>query len=468
MPSQAQAEALQRMRDNRWAQKQLDDEDDFERFSLLEMLGNAPGDAVEVGKDIYQTVAHPIDTLSAVGNLALGGAQKLIPGEQDSEKYAEAFYDGIVEKYGSWDKFLNTLENEPVHTLMDISPVGGLAGQVMKASKLPIVAGAGNTLTKASMAVDPTNLAMAAPKGAAKAYSKMVDPVDQYKSAAKFSTVLDKKGGVGTREKLAETALKEEIPLSEKGVQKLDTRLTEVGQLIEDIIDTADSTGQRVPLDAIGATLGNVRKEYGGFRHGADKNLGIIDETWSKFQDEMLSKGYDTVGVKELQDFKKALHKELNWDKRKLSSRERAEDATLREMDRAARKEIEGLVPDVKDANRLYGDLKELRDPLIQSVGRIGNRNPYGSIDMPLNTSAGAQMGQAAGGDIGGLIVGGIGAARGAMSVPQVQGWLAQKGYNLRNTRLQDLFLNQNPYMYSGRNIMQQLGEERREQERLR
>ena len=64
-------------------------------------IQNIPSSAAQAGKDLVQPFMHPIDTAQAVGNLALGGIQKLIPdniaiinqviGEQDSEKHADAF-----------------------------------------------------------------------------------------------------------------------------------------------------------------------------------------------------------------------------------------------------------------------------------------------------------------------------------------------------------------------------------------
>ncbi len=42
-------------------------------------IQNAPSSLVQLGSDMVQPFAHPIDTAQAVGNLALGGVQKANP-----------------------------------------------------------------------------------------------------------------------------------------------------------------------------------------------------------------------------------------------------------------------------------------------------------------------------------------------------------------------------------------------------
>src|SRR3990167_10657704 len=47
-----------------------------------------------------QAILHPIQTAQGIGNLALGGAQKLIPCSQPQEVYADAFGQVIQQRYG--------------------------------------------------------------------------------------------------------------------------------------------------------------------------------------------------------------------------------------------------------------------------------------------------------------------------------------------------------------------------------
>ena len=68
-----------------------------------EMLGSAvkniPSSGWQFVKDVTAPVHSPKQTLKGVGNLALGAAQKLIPGEQGSEQYADAmgrFFKGQI------------------------------------------------------------------------------------------------------------------------------------------------------------------------------------------------------------------------------------------------------------------------------------------------------------------------------------------------------------------------------------
>src|SRR3990167_5606147 len=63
-------------------------------------LSNLPESAAKFASDIVQPIIHPIDTAQNLGSIALGGIQKLIPGEQSSEKYADAVGQFFAERYG--------------------------------------------------------------------------------------------------------------------------------------------------------------------------------------------------------------------------------------------------------------------------------------------------------------------------------------------------------------------------------
>ena len=46
-----------------------------------------------------QALLHPIQTAQGIGNLAVGGVQKLIPGTQPQEVYADALGDFLKQRY---------------------------------------------------------------------------------------------------------------------------------------------------------------------------------------------------------------------------------------------------------------------------------------------------------------------------------------------------------------------------------
>tara|TARA_R110002096_G_scaffold393724_1_gene588788 strand:- start:1007 stop:2665 length:1659 start_codon:yes stop_codon:yes gene_type:complete len=138
-------------------------------------IQNIPSSAAQAGKDLVQPFMHPIDTAQAVGNLALGGIQKLIPdniaiinqviGEQDSEKHADAFGKFFAGRYGSIEGFKNTVATDPVGVLADLSMLftGGGSALARVPGKVGSIA---QKTAKLGSMIDPAVLAV---KGAAKA-----------------------------------------------------------------------------------------------------------------------------------------------------------------------------------------------------------------------------------------------------------------------------------------------------------
>lgn len=136
-------------------------------------LSNLGSSAGQFASDIAQPFLHPIDTAKALGNLGLGAVQKLIPGEQESEKYADAVGQFIADRYGSEEAFKQTIAKDPVGVLADFSTV--LTGGGALAARAPGMAGkVGKIAQTAGKAVDPVNLAG---KTAGVVGSKVVSPV---------------------------------------------------------------------------------------------------------------------------------------------------------------------------------------------------------------------------------------------------------------------------------------------------
>ncbi len=108
---------------------------------------------------LKEAVSHPIQTGKALGGLALGVGQKLIPGEQKHEAQANAIGEFYKQRYGSVEAAKTTALEDPVGFLSDLSIFitgGGAAvaktGKIAKISKL---AKAGQAIGKVGAAVDP-------------------------------------------------------------------------------------------------------------------------------------------------------------------------------------------------------------------------------------------------------------------------------------------------------------------------
>lgn len=114
--------------------------------------------AKQAGSDMVQPFLSPVETAKSLGSLAVGAVQKLIPGEQSSEKYADAVGEHFAKRYGGWEEFRRTAATDPVGLLLDASTIFSGGGTL--AARAPGVAGKVARGTKAvADFVDPISLA---------------------------------------------------------------------------------------------------------------------------------------------------------------------------------------------------------------------------------------------------------------------------------------------------------------------
>ena len=121
-------------------------------------LGNLWPSTKQVVSDHVQPLLHPIDTVSALGRLIAGTIEKAIPGEQYSEKYADAVGEYIANRYGGLDNVKETISTDPVGFLADVSTI--LTGGATLAAKAPGTVGKiAKTAGSVGRAIDPVNAA---------------------------------------------------------------------------------------------------------------------------------------------------------------------------------------------------------------------------------------------------------------------------------------------------------------------
>jgi hypothetical protein len=122
-------------------------------------MDNFGSSAKQFGSDIVQPFISPIETAKSLGNLGLGIIQKVIPGEQESEKYADAVGKFFADRYGGEEELKRTMATDPVGFLADASTV--LTGGGALAAKLPGTVGrVGKTVGTVGKVIDPVNLAV--------------------------------------------------------------------------------------------------------------------------------------------------------------------------------------------------------------------------------------------------------------------------------------------------------------------
>ena len=125
---------------------------------LSQAASNLLPSAKQFAADLTQPIRDPIGTAKALGNLALGAGQKLIPGEQEEEQYADAVGQFFADRYGGMDALKKTMGEDPVGFLADISTV--MTGGGSLAARAPGIAGKfGKALAEIGQAVEPATAA---------------------------------------------------------------------------------------------------------------------------------------------------------------------------------------------------------------------------------------------------------------------------------------------------------------------
>lgn len=392
-------------------------------FSASEMVSNVPKSMMNLAVSFAQPFIHPIDTAQAVGNLALGVAEKAVPGEQDAEIYADQAGKFIMDRYGSLDNFKETVMQDPVGVLADASSVlmagGGLVrGAGSMAAKAPgmvgrVGAGAervGQAAMTAGAAIDPLNVVTNTVKAGAAMLPDSL-PRTMFEASAKWRPSIPQ----DKRKQLTETALAEGIVPSEAGALKIEGIIAGLNDKIDELIQAADATGATIPKSAIYRELKQLRRDMGGAKVDAPKDLRKIDAIVKRFDEYMVGIGKTELTPSELQAFKQDAYKHINFDtKRGVASL--AENETKKAMARAAKKELEKISPEIKDLNAREGALIELQPEIERAAGRIDNRNVIG-LDSAAKVTTGAVVGGSAGANIAAAIA--------AVGSPKIRAHLA-------------------------------------------
>ena len=111
---------------------------------LGEMVGNIPSSAADAGRDLWEAMSNPVDTVKSLGNVLTGATQKAtdlkeLGGDADKEHFAEAAGKYYKDRYGGMSEIADTFRVDPVGTMLDAT--GQLGGGAAAGARLPGVAG---------------------------------------------------------------------------------------------------------------------------------------------------------------------------------------------------------------------------------------------------------------------------------------------------------------------------------------
>jgi len=402
-------------------------------FSAAEMIKNIPSSAGKLIKDVTHPIRHPIQTAESLVGLGMDAGSKMDsqPNTLDLAKYVlgvkgspvDSVVDATRQRYGSVDAVKSTLQNDPVGLLADASGlVTAGATTALKTGKVAKMA------QKAGMASDPINIASNIPKLGANNLTPKALPRKLYESAAKFRPSLDKT----IRTNMVETALKEGIMPTTKGLDKAKAAIGGLDSDLNKIIEAATATGKTIPKGALYTKLKDLRVELGGMNLDAVKELKQVDNVVKGFEDHLKKLNKDSLTPRELQSLKTRTYKTINFDI-KQGKASYAKNETRKAVAKSAKELLEDMDPSIKNTNKRMGNLIELSDELPRVASRIDNHNIIG-IDAPLKVAGG----QALGGDIGGQ----MGALSAILGMPKLKARTALMMEAARNPGIQAMLNN--------------------------
>ena len=412
-------------------------EEDFPPIDLdaKKMLENAPGSLLQYGKDMTFPLRHPIQTAKGLGTIIRGGVDKgmragmnAITGQEVGESpQGEAlgqvgkFYG---DRYGSMDALKNTLNEDPVGLLSDLSGVATIG----TASLPKLIGRPGQILNKAAKAADPMNLAVNAvrlPLG--KLIPKDL-PVKQMNSAVKWNTNTPMK----IRNSLAQSMLEEGIQPTLEGMRKAWKVIDDMQEGLTKLIEESTNSGVTIPREKVFKYIRSAKKKAAEGGNPANELKQIY-----KFVDDLETTWFEydlpDFTPTKIQRFKQDLY-ELVGDDKWARTTARGTDAARMATARSARQIIEDLVPEARAMNRREGNMIALTDALEQKAARIENTNNI-PLGAPINVGAGTYLGNLLGMPEAGAAAG-VGLS--LMDLPKNKARLAQQMYNLQNSGLLD------------------------------
>lgn len=351
---------------------------------VSEMIGNIPESATNVARDVYHAVTSPVETLKSVGRAGAGFMEATSPHSEpspssmpeDKQSY-EALKSAISDRYGSIDNAAETLKNDPVGFVVDLSSVFTGAGGLL--SKAPGLAGkAGEISRTAGLVTDPISGTLMASKRAAglvtpNAVKEMViakfSPEGLYGSAMKFSNNPDVLTPVERRTAI-NTGLSEKMLPNESSYQRLWDKVQRNKAKVTNIIDEGSRQGKSVstenvlklftPLEKRAKLVDKVRPEFAEVLREARANIESFGEN---------------IPARNAQAIKETLQ---DLSKYGVDDRSRFVAATNKAAARGLRLELERQFPSLKNLNKNSAALLTLENQLAKAVGRVGNRDIVG------------------------------------------------------------------------------------------
>ena len=261
---------------------------------ILTSVKNIPSSAStnisRTASGLFDVLKSPIQAAKGIGKTALGGLQKLVPGEQEEEAlFDQAFKAIVTDRYGSPEKWANTVKTDPVGYAMDLADVimlvGGGTKSIAKFSDNAKLLGIGEDIIEAGKRIDPITIAS---RGATKIGGKIADkfeftPIGEGKFPEADKDITGKYG-IETlpSQTIASDTLKEveKIGFGKEQQNVLDTMRTKISGI-------EDTTRKAFDYDA------NLKK----ISTTIQKELGDIDANFKDTKDALYATARESIAA---------------------------------------------------------------------------------------------------------------------------------------------------------------------------
>lgn len=362
-------------------------------------LSNVGSSAMKFGSDVVGAVAHPIDTLGAIGSIPVGLAEKAIgreigtrePGDTSptAAQKLDALMDHFKGRYGSLEGVKKALYEDPVGVAADVSTLFGGAGEVADAAKLGKVAKVAST---ASEVTDPLRMAgkgVSAVAGAAdRGAGALADSLRRGALKGGYTVATDS----GKVADAANTMRDAKIPLSEAGSAKITSALADLQQAKMGKVNAGAAGGLAIDPARVQIPLQDLRAKYANqVNPTADlKQIDAVSGTFAK-------NNPGPIPLDQAEALKEGTYKVNDYGKtpQHLVATAEAEKSLATGL----RQELEYHMPELAGLNEQQGKLMNLQGILDKAVNKYTNAGGFmNSVQKGLGSNVSKTLGLFGGG----------------------------------------------------------------------
>lgn len=291
----------------------------------------------------------------------------------------EAIQDFYKESYfSSPSAFKRTAYQDPVGFLSDVS----MFGSVPKLLSRLLPGAAGNAAKTVGTVLEHADPAMALSTGAKfAAGSALTDgaqvPQGIYRSSLKPSTAQTSKFSEDrVRSTVVDELLRNEIPLNYKGVEKLQSVVSEKTAELDQMIAKATAEGKKIPVRDVLKRVNELRNQLRNpvTNPSANADVAKINEFVGNWLRDMGPVREMTPA--QARELRKNLDSGLNWNL--VPSKEEGLSTRIDEMAAHGAREALADAAGTKGQARQVSDLLDARIPLKNASARLDNNNALG------------------------------------------------------------------------------------------